>query len=99
MHMANMLAQQEIRTARHGQQNFIDRAAAAKQEDNLLANFLQAHRLTRPGGFMLIAFGEHYFSEKAIAGWITRSPSQRSDLVARQVATAVIAIVLRDGCI
>jgi hypothetical protein len=43
----------------------------------------QAWRVLRPGGLLLVAFGSHCFSEKALAGWTTRSMQQRSELVTR----------------
>lgn len=42
---------------------------------------LQAWRVLRPGGFLLVAFGSHFFPEKAIAGWTARSMERRTVLL------------------
>jgi hypothetical protein len=42
---------------------------------------LQASRVLRPGGMLVVAFGPHCFREKALAGWLSRDMAQRSTLL------------------
>jgi hypothetical protein len=61
----------------------------------------QAWRVLRPGGLLLVAFGSHFFPEKALAGWTTRNMQQRSDLVTRcggHRVWKVFAQPLQRGC-
>lgn len=44
--------------------------------------WLQAWRVLRPGGLLLVAFGAHCWPEKALAGWAARDMDQRTQLVA-----------------
>jgi hypothetical protein len=49
----------------------------------VLLRLLQAWRVLRPGGLLLVAFGSHFFADKALAGWTTRNMQQRNELVTR----------------
>uniref|UniRef100_A0A383VHU0 Methyltransferase type 11 domain-containing protein n=1 Tax=Tetradesmus obliquus TaxID=3088 RepID=A0A383VHU0_TETOB len=42
----------------------------------------EAWRVLRPGGLLLVAFGAHFWPEKALAGWAARDMDQRTQLVA-----------------
>jgi Methyltransferase domain len=41
----------------------------------------EAHRVLRPGGSLIISFTKDFFSTKALAGWIDRTPAHRCTLV------------------
>ncbi|KAF6255779.1 hypothetical protein COO60DRAFT_1462029 [Scenedesmus sp. NREL 46B-D3] len=43
----------------------------------------EAWRVLRPGGFLLVAYGAHFFPEKALAGWSTRDMDERAALLTR----------------
>jgi hypothetical protein len=43
--------------------------------------WLQAWRVLRPNGLLVVAFGSHFFPEKALAGWSIRSMAKRTELV------------------
>eukprot|EP00798_Chlamydomonas_sp_ICE-L_P031574 gene31574-6768_t len=38
-------------------------------------------RLLRPGGGWIVSFSSHCFEEKALVGWLQRTPSQRIELI------------------
>lgn len=41
----------------------------------------QASRVLRPGGMLVVAFGQDCFRDKALAGWLSRSMQERTQLV------------------
>ena len=43
--------------------------------------WLQASRVLRPGGMLVVAFGPDCFREKALAGWLSRSTQERTALL------------------
>lgn len=47
----------------------------------------EAWRVLRPGGLLLVAFGDACFPEKVTAGWSTRNMEQRASLVATMLQT------------